>query len=79
MLLETGRSPSDLSPSERRNKHERFGAATVIRERFFWASFQQHPLASSCLSGCFSKLLAVVVSSQMVARPGLMHPVSPRI
>ena len=36
-------------------------------------------LASSCLSGCFSKPLAVVVSPQMVARPGRMHPVSPRI
>ena len=36
-------------------------------------------LSSSCLSGCFSKPLAVVVSPQMAARSGRMHPVSPRI
>jgi len=36
-------------------------------------------LASTCLSGCFSKPLAVVGSPQMVARPDRMHPISPRI
>ncbi|MGC2660421.1 MAG: hypothetical protein WA324_20910, partial [Bryobacteraceae bacterium] len=33
-------------------------------------------LASYCLSGCFSKPLAVVVSPQMAVHRGRMHPVS---
>jgi hypothetical protein len=45
----------------------------------FLTYLRRFGLVSSCLSGCFSKLLAVVVSYQLVARPGLMHPVSPRI